>query len=202
MDLDSGIDAARADLFRDGLVAIVAPPRSASEAIKLSADLTRMLGANPLFADPVEIDSLMAATHILPQLISAALLNATVDQPGWREARKVAGRAYAEVTSPSVFLSQPKALRSSTILNRENVLRVMDSLIAALQALRSDIENEDQDGLDERLERARQGRDLWWRQRQAADWVEDAYPSADVPAGSEVFGRLLGLSRRSKKKKE
>lgn len=201
LEQDYGIDAARADLFRDGLVAIVAPPRTASEAIKLAADLTRLLGASPMFADPVEMDSLMAATHILPQLISAALLNATVDQPGWREGRKVAGRAYAEVTSPSTFISQPKTLRTSAILNRENVLRVMDGLIASLNALRTDIEGEDQEALDERLERARQGRDLWWRQRLAADWVEDAYPSPDVSTGSEMFGRLLGLKRRPKDKK-
>lgn len=198
---DSGVEAANADLFRSGLMAIVAPPRTSSEAVKLAADLTRLLGATALFADPLEIDGLMAATHILPQIMSAALLNATVDQPGWREARKVAGRFYAEVTAPIVHLSQPETLRTSALLNRDNVLRMIDSAIAALHAIRSDIESEDADGLDERLKRARQGRERWWAERQRGEFNDHETAAAvDVPSASDIFSRLLGVNRRSRPK--
>jgi prephenate dehydrogenase len=198
---DSGIQAAHADLFRDGLIAIVAPPRAPSESIKLAADLTRLLGANPYFADPMEIDSLMAATHILPQLMAAALLNATVEQPGWREGRKVAGRAYAEVTSPIANFSEPKSLGKSATLNRESVIRTIDDVIDALQTLRDDIDGDDNESLESSLERARRGRDLWWVQRQAADWVSDDMPvTASTSGGSEFFGRLLGIRSRKKPK--
>lgn len=198
-DLDSGLSAAHPDLFRGGLVAIVSPPGVPSEAIKLAADLTRLLGAAPMFVDPLEIDGLMAATHILPQLMAAALLNATVDQPGWREGRKVAGRSYAEVTSPLTQLSDHKSLRSAALLNRENVLRVMDGLIAALQVIRSDIEEEAEESLDERLSRARRGREEWWKQRLTSDWIGEETPAQETPTASEWFGRILGLGRRPKK---
>jgi prephenate dehydrogenase len=197
-DLDSGLSAAHPDLFRGGLIAIVSPPRVPSEAIKLAADLTRLLGANPMFVDPLEIDGLMAATHILPQLMAAALLNATVDQPGWREGRKVAGRSYAEVTSPIVQLTDHRSLRSGAMLNRENVLRVMDSLIATLHVIRSDIENEAEEALDERLARARRGREEWWKQRLTSDWVGEEAPAPETPSASEWFGRLLGIGKKSK----
>lgn len=198
--IDSGIEAAHADLFRNGMVAIVAPPRTASEAIKLAADLTRLLGANPMFVDPLEIDSFMAATHTLPQLMAVALLNTTIDQPGWREARKVAGRAYAEVTSPGVQFSEPAALSRSAILNRENIIRSIDGVIAALQKLRTDIENEDRSALESRLERARQGRKIWWSQRQAADWASEEMgdTSMDSLTRSDMVGRLFGYRRRKK----
>jgi prephenate dehydrogenase len=196
---DHGVEAAHADLFRDGLIVIVTPPQTASEAIKLAADLTRLLGANTLFADPVEVDSLMAATHILPQLLAAALLNVTVDQSGWREGRKLAGRAFAEVTGPLVQLGEPQALSSAALLAQENVVRVTDSVIAALQALRNDIKNQEWQSLNERLERARDGRDRWWSQRQAADWkAEDMPHSVESPKSSEVFGRLVGFGRKPK----
>lgn len=199
---DSGLEAAHADLFRGGLIAIAAPPHSSSEAIKLAADLTRLLGATPLFADPIELDGLMAATHQLPQLLAAALLNATVDQPGWREGRKVAGRAYAEATGPIVHLSEPKSLRTSVMFNRDNLLRLIDSTSAALQTIRADIEEEDFDALEDRLERAHNGRELWWKQRQAGDWLTgDAIPAQGTPSGSDIFGRLLGFGRKSKDKK-
>jgi prephenate dehydrogenase len=197
-DLDSGLNAAHPDLFRDGMVAIVSPPRVPSEAIKLAADLTRLLGAKPMFVDPLEIDGLMASTHILPQLIAAALLNTTVDQPGWREGRKVAGRAYAEVTSPIAQLTDHRSLRSAALLNRENVLRVMDGLIAALQVIRGDIQGEAEEALDERLGRARRGREEWWKQRLTSEWVGEEAPASETPSASEWFGRLLGLGKKPK----
>jgi len=195
---DSGLEAAHIDLFRDGLMAIVAPVRTPSEAIKLAADLTRLLGADPLFADPLEIDSLMAATHIMPQLLAATLLNATVDQPGWREGRKVAGRAYAEVTGPVAHMSEPRALGSSAMLSKENVLRAVDSVIAGLQTLRKDLEAENGPALEKRLNRAYQGRQKWWDQRQAANWAAEDFPAVGPSSASEVFGRILGLRRRDK----
>jgi prephenate dehydrogenase len=198
--IDTGLEAAHADLFRQGLMAIIAPPRSGSEALKAAADLVRLIGATPLFADPAEVDGVMAATHVLPQLLAAALLNATLDQPGWREGRRFAGRAYAEGTGPIVHLSGPKTLSSSVLLNRHNVLRMIDASIAALQAIRADIHEENGSALEERLERARQGRERWWQQRQAgaeARHDEEARTPTDGHASASMFDRLLGLGRKS-----
>jgi prephenate dehydrogenase len=194
--IDSGLEAAHADLFRDTPMLIAAPPGTASAAIKLAADLTRLLGATPLFAELVEIDSLMASTHILPQLIAAALVNATVDQPGWPEGRKLAGRAYAEVTGPIAHMSRPEALADSAVVNRENVLRMIDGFIGSLQHIRDDIKENDQEQLRDRLQRAYAGRESWWRERMSANWTNNQVPPAALPTASEVFGRLLGLGRK------
>jgi len=197
--IDSGLDGARADLFKGGLIAISAPPSTVSDAIKMAADLTRLLGAAPLFADPLEMDGLMAATHLLPQLLAAGLLNATLDQPGWREGRKVAGRAYAEATSPVVQLGSAQGLAADVMLNRENTRRMLDSALAALLAIRKDIDDQDQEALAGRLERARQGRAEWWGQRQAADWASAEVPPAEMPTRAGVFGSLIGMKPKAKK---
>jgi prephenate dehydrogenase len=197
-EIDSGIGAARADLFRGGLIAIVSPPRTPSEAIKLAADLTRLLGSSPLFSDPLEMDGLMASTHILPQLMAAALLNVTVGQPGWREGRKVAGRAYTEVTSPIAHPTEARTLRTAALLNSDNVIRLLDSLTASLQSIRNDIDNDDAEALDERFARVRRGREEWWEQRLSSTWSGEEVPQVETPSASEWFGRILGLGRRSK----
>jgi prephenate dehydrogenase len=199
---ETGVEAAHPDLFKGGMMVIVAPSRTASEAIKLASDLSRLLGATPLFADPVEVDSLMAATHILPQLMAAALLNVTVDQPGWREGRKLAGRAFTEVTGPIVQTGEPDALCSSALLAQENVVRVIDSLIAALQGMKNDIKNQEEKSLIDRLERARNGRESWWSQRQAANWTGEELSAGDMPKSSDVFSRLMGLGRRPRPPKQ
>jgi prephenate dehydrogenase len=192
---ETGIEAARPDLFRGGMMAIVAPHQTESAAIKLASDLTRLVGASPLFADPVEIDGLMSAMHILPQLMAAALLNATVDQPGWREARKVAGRAYAEASAPVAHLAnEPESLGASSILNRENLLRLLDSAIASLEDMRGDIDAKDQAALSERLKRAREGREIWWIQRQTGSWGDGA-EEAPMPASPGMFGRMFGMGK-------
>lgn len=198
---ESGQDAAHADLFKGGLMAIVVPPSTGSEAIKLAADLARLLGCASLFADPLEVDSLMAATHLLPQLMSAALLNITVDQPGWREGRKLAGRAYAEVTGPVVLLGEPEALASSALLSQQHALRLIDGLIASLLAIRSDIKAQDSKALTERLERARAGREGWWKERQAGNWgLDEGAAKVEMPRSSDFFGRMFGVGRKPKSK--
>lgn len=203
LEAHSGIDAARPDLFRGGLMAIAAPPRTTSDAIKLASDLTRLLGAAPLFADPLEMDGLMAATHLLPQLTAAALVNATIDQPGWREGRKIAGRAYAEATAPIIHFGDPQPLRAATIANRENVLRMIDSTVAALQGMRRAIEQGDSQALEQHLERAYEGRITWWQQRQKNDWGNSSseMPSTPELSTAGVFGRLLGINPKQKNKK-
>jgi prephenate dehydrogenase len=195
-DIDSGAEAAHPDLFRDGLIGIVSPPGMPSEAIKLAADLTRLLGASPLFADPLEMDGLVAATHVLPQLLAAGLLNATIGQPGWKEGRKVAGRSYAEVTAPVMYPTEPKTLTTAAMLNRENVIRVLDSAVASINAIRNDLSNEDIETLEDRLNRAREGRQVWLKGRLAADWVAEETPSVEAPTASEVFGRFIGRGRK------
>jgi hypothetical protein len=84
------------------------------------------------------------------------------------------------------------------MLNRENVLRVIDGLIASLQALRGDIEDQDSQTLQGRIERAVNGRQLWWSQRQTPNWEEEATAAPEISTGSEMFGRLLGIRRKKK----
>ncbi len=166
-----GIDAARADLFEGGMIGVISPPGTDSGAIKLAVDFTSLIGSKPLFMDALEADSLMAATHMLPHLVAAALLDATVDQPGWLEARKLAGRGYAQVTSPMEVLDPPAALGSALALNHQNVARVLDNLIANLEQLRAAVLEQDQAALLKRLARARERRDRWWEERVVADWT-------------------------------
>lgn len=197
-----GIDAARQDLFQGSLVAIASSASTSAKALKLVADLTHLLGATPFFVDITEMDGLMSATHFLPQLIAAALLNATVEEPGWREARKVAGRGYAEVTSPIVTLDDPSALKTSLVLNRKNMLRVVDNVIAALEALRADINTGNEQALEERLNHARKSREKWWRERQSASWAEADLPFMELPKPPGVIERLFGFGHWKRKEGE
>ena len=194
---EGSTEAAHADLFQNGLMAIVSGRGTPSEAIKLAADLSQLLGAEHLFIDPVELDSMMSATHLLPQLMAAALLNATVDQPGWREARMLTGRPFAEAAGPAVLFDQNAALVQAALGAREHVLRNLDNLIENLNDLRHDIRSQDAASLTLRLEKARKGHERWWRERNTGNWgaVETA-PKVELPSVKDIFGRMVGMRRK------
>jgi prephenate dehydrogenase len=136
----------------------------------------------------------------MPQLMAAALVNATVDQPGWHEGRKVAGKAYAEATGPLVHLDDTQALHTSVMMNRDNILRILDNTIASLQAIRGDIDSEEGDALEDRLLRARDNRLKWWSERQAGEWLSEDVPRSSLQESPGILRRLFGISRKPKAK--
>lgn len=193
----NGLGAAHADLFHNGLIVITSPPHTDSKAIKLAADLTQMLGSNPLFADMAEIDGLVAATQVLPQILAAALLNATLDQPGWQEGRKVAGREYASASNPLLHLVDEQSLKNSALLNRENILRVLDHFQEELELIRSSIYAQDVNALDERLKHAHRSGQNWLHERKAAEWENEG----STPIEKRSFlSQLIGINPRPRPK--
>lgn len=200
---ESGIEAARPDLFKSGLAAIVSSSGVPSEAIKLATDFSHLLGAEHLFIDPLEVDSLMAAVHTLPQLLSEVLLEATVDQPGWREGRKLTGRPYAQATGLSAQFGSPQALVSEALTNREHVIRLLDGINIRLAELRKNLYEQDAEAITQRFTIARRGRERWLAQRLRADWVaEENAPPVEMPTAKEAFSRMIGFGRKPKSKTE
>jgi prephenate dehydrogenase len=190
----TGIDAAHADLFQNSLTMITSIPGTNPDAIKFAADLAFLLGSKPLFAATHESDGLIATTNLLPQILAAAMVNATVDQPGWVEARKFAGQAYAQATEPVAHLADSQVLGQAYLHNRENVVRVIDNLIDALRELRQALV-EDEDGtLHALLHNAREDRRIWLQQRQTSNW--NTAPKSEMPRAGDVFGRLLGFGKK------
>jgi prephenate dehydrogenase len=165
----------------------------------LATDLTGLLGAKPYFADPIEADGLLAASHILPELMAAALVNATIDEPGWIEGRKLAGQAYMAATGPLMRMDENKIFGTTALLNRDNVLRTIDNLIRALYDLRTQIEKQDGEALQKLISHAMEGRARWWAERKSGGWEHSQGPS--VPTGGQMLGRLVGFGPKDKAKK-
>ena len=198
-----GVKAARADLFDKGLMVVNAPMGTPERVFNLAMDLVIMFGALPLLMDTAEADGVFAAMHMLPQLAASALLDATVDKPGWQEARKLAGRPYATVTSGAAYHDDVESLRDSVLENRENVVRLLNAYITSLLQLRDEIEDQDKKALSERLESALGGRIRWFDERLAADWLNKEAKEIDIPSFTErlnqtFFGSLVA-DRKARK---
>ncbi len=199
-----GVNSARADLFDKGLIVVNAPSGTPEPVFTLAMELVVLFGAMPLLMDTAEADGIFAAIHMLPQLASAALLDTTVDKPGWIEARKLAGRPYASVTSGTAYHDDAISLRDAALENRENVVRLLNAYIASLINLRDEIEDQDRDALSQRLESAWHGRSRWYDERLIADWLRNETQQVDVPSFGERVNQMLfgsAIAERGKPRK-
>lgn len=201
MEADLGPESARADLFQKSLFLITSMPGIDESAITLAANLIQILGATSLFADNVEADGLLAYSHLLPQLVSAALVNATTNQSGWREARKLASYHYAQATEPALHPDETNDLGKTALLNADNAVRMLDQMLIELRGLRDEIAEGDAEALKKRLEQARANREVWWNERLAAEWDKSPTKDVKLPTGGEMLGKLfLGLRPKKDRK--
>jgi len=190
---------ASSSLFENHLAAIAIQPDTGEDVLNLATGLCSRLGAIPYFCDMLEMDGMVSTTRITPQLVSSALLNATLNSPGWSETVKSTGTEYALAVSAIADNEEHNGLSQSSILLKEHVLRGLDSIIASLQELKSAIAEEDTDQLDELLEQARIGRLTWWKKRTNKHPISNDQSSVSIPPKGEYWKQLLGLSGRKPK---
>ena len=199
-----GVKAARADLFEKGVMVVNAPMGTPGNVFNLTMELVGLLGAMPLLMDTTEADGIYSGMHVLPQLAAAALLDMTVDRPGWQEARKIAGRPYASVTAGAAYHDDVLSLAETALENRENVVRLLNAYITSLINLRDEIDDNDRESVLTRLSGAWKGRVRWLDERVAAEWLKGEAQQIDAPSfGDRVNQMLFGsmLTDRPKPRK-
>jgi len=189
--IEFGVNAARADLFEKGVMVITAPPGTPGNVFNLATDFVTLLGSLPLLMDTAEADGLLGTVQILPQLAAAALLDATLDKPGWQETKKLAGRPYAAVTSGLAYHDDAASLREAALENRENTVRLLNNYITSLINLRDEIDASDRDALGKRLETAWAGRVRWFDERTGAEWLNRNAQRIDAPSFGDRINQML-----------
>ena len=198
-DGQGGLDAARADLFRNGLFCLVPAPSADPAAVKLANDLVSILGARPLFMDAVEHDGLVAAVDQLPAILALALLEATGQQPSWRELRKVAGAPFEAGTQAA--WSDAEDLANLCLANRDNVVRWIDVYSTSLASIRQSLVDGELDPLTSRFRTALDERAKWLHDREQGQW--EAGLSVEMPERSSMLAdAFLGGLWRKRPKKE
>jgi prephenate dehydrogenase len=203
-DAALGLEAARADLFQKGVIAVTAPQGTVEGALKLASDFVVLLGAQPFFMDLAEVDGVMASAQLLPGLSAAALAETITGQPGWSDIRKMAGKPYSAATQP-LNGEESAALAEAILHNPANTIRVLDEYIATLTSLRKDIAGENKKELQARIEGARRGRAHWQLERAKGDWLSVEVGRQEMPTVGGILKQQIGsldkLFGRGDKKK-
>jgi prephenate dehydrogenase len=192
---EAGIESARADLFSGMQYCITPAARASSEAVKLVTDLVAMTGAIPHFIDPYEHDGLIGATEHLADIIAVTFLRTLSTSGGWRDMRRMAGATFDRVTCFSS--AEAAEYRDRALLNKDNVLRWVDSLQNQLSQFRMLVERGDGASIHTYYEEEMQERLEWLQDRSTQNWG-DMPEKTDIPTSGEFMSEMLfgGLARR------
>ena len=152
------------------------------------ADFVDLLGATPMFTDIAELDGFLAAVQTLPGLASAALTNAIVDAPGWASRQKLAGGTFAASTA---LAANGAARYEEVTANRENILRLLDGLIAELGTFRDQLAAEDA-AFKKRLVSASRSREKWMNDRKSGKWLTTGMHTSQAPKFRDHLRQIVG----------
>ena len=134
--------------------------------------------------------------------MAAVLANSFIDQPGWHEARKFAGRAFAAETSSLAKFEETSSLAVQAVSTSEPLMRWVDALISNLSDLRQLIASKDADNLIEVVKRALTGREKWIMERNVGDWAAVEDPSkVELPTIKDIFARMFSFGGERKPKR-
>jgi prephenate dehydrogenase len=151
----SGIEAARRDLF-DGAVCIVTPREDTDKAaLQLVHDFWKALGCSVRTLSPQVHDEIVARTSHLPHIVAAAMVNVVCSDgahplnfvgPGFKDFTRIAS-------------GPPDMWTEICVENRHEIVRALEHLIEELGKLRATLENADAIELRAMLKRAKHFRD-------------------------------------------
>lgn len=146
----SGSVASVEDLF-DGAQCIITPTGKNSEgAVSKVADLWRALGSKVSRMDPVEHDKLLGLVSHFPHLAAYAIINAIEDTK--EGAISLSGAGLKDTTR--IAMSPASLWRDICMLNRENIIPVIEGFIGELDSMKNCLREGDSEGLEAMLRKA------------------------------------------------
>jgi prephenate dehydrogenase len=187
--------APRAEMFDKTVFVIAAGAATDPSALELAANFVESVGAQPLFMDPIEHDGLIAGVEQLPQLLGLATVHMLAAAPGWTEARRLAGRTFAQTTDSG---RSAENLYAAMRANKANLLPRIQQFERELAAWKRWLMEEDSTGeeeihpleaaiADSHAERAR-----WEAQAEIQDWTPSGQAVEEAPAPGLLRQMFLG----------
>jgi len=132
-----GLDHARPELFKGRPWLLTPKDDSAGDALDKVMAFVRALGAVPRVLGVEAHDRLLAYLSHLPQLTASALMQIVGEEVG-DEGLSLAGRGLVDTTR--LASSPPEIWKDIAATNADEIRVALDTLIAVLQDLRTDLE--------------------------------------------------------------
>lgn len=156
---NSGVTAARTDLFRNRNTVLTPLPENAPAAVQKIAAAWRLCGAQVAQMSAAEHDTIFAAVSHLPHLLAFALVDDIAAKPNAAELFRYAASGFRDFTR--IAASSPEMWRDICLANRTALLSELGAYQEQLARLRAMLESSDGAALEQVFQQARQARRQW-----------------------------------------
>ncbi len=202
--LFDGRDAAEyaaADLFDKGAWLIAPDARASGDAIELASDFALLVGAQPLFVDPVELDAWTVSVELIPALLGFASFFTLTRTDGWTNAQRAGNPAFARLTH-HLYDTHPDDLRDLLLANRLGVVQQIDRLMETLTILRGAVAKNDKLTLEAALIEASEQYSVWINRRTNGDWGDNPAQNARINRSDTILSGLFGTAITKRMKRD
>ena len=151
----SGIEAARRDLFQDAVCIVTPRVDTDPAALRLVFDFWKTLGCSVATLTPEMHDAIVARVSHLPHVVAAALMSVVCANGS--KSLSFAGPGFKDVTR--VASGTPEMWTEICLENRDEIGSALDALLDELGKARAALKNADAVELHAMLKRAKHFRD-------------------------------------------
>jgi prephenate dehydrogenase len=186
-------DSAKADLFEGCRIYIADSGNTEPAVLDLAVDLSVLLGGKPVIISLEELDGLVSAASVFQQLIAAEIMKTSAGRPGWNEGKFVAGVSQFQSTLALDGVLSSEGLAQTAVLNRENLLSLLDGHLRNLIDLREAISEKQAVKIEELVKLSINQRLEWLSDRggnQASGQMVQTYPTV-----KEALKRIQNLGK-------
>lgn len=153
----SGVEASRADLYRNHRVILTPLPENDPAALALVRAMWRATGAEVVDMDVEQHDAVLAATSHLPHVLAYALVDALAQSGNSEEIFRCAAGGFRDFTR--IASSDPVMWRDIALANRAALLEAIDLFSGHLEQLREAVAAGDAEAMHTTFTRAKAARD-------------------------------------------
>ncbi|MCE5194078.1 MAG: prephenate dehydrogenase [Nitrospiraceae bacterium] len=151
----TGIDTAKAELFSGAKCILTPTARTDKTALSEISELWKALGSDVILMSPDEHDRIFAAVSHLPHVAAYALIN-TIGEKN-KSYLDFAGAGFKDTTR--IAASSPELWRDICIMNKDNILELLELLKKNLDDLSRHIKAKDSGSLEQEFKKAKTLRD-------------------------------------------
>lgn len=154
----SGVTAAVPQLFQDAKCILTPTSKTNPDAVNTVQKMWEAAGARVLRMTPEAHDHVFAAVSHLPHVIAYALVNTLLELEKESEGIiSYSAGGFRDFTR--IAASHPEMWRDICLMNKENILEMLDRYENSLAKMKSLIQSDDAEGLYNEFEKARQVRE-------------------------------------------
>ncbi len=146
----SGIDAATPDLFAGAQCIITKTDKTDKKAFDAVYELWNELEAEIKFSSPEEHDMIYAAVSHFPHVVAYSLVNTVADIDS--SYMNFSGQGFKDSTR--IALSSPELWRDICIMNKDNIIKLIDIFQKNLEMVRSSLEKSDSNEIEKEFKKA------------------------------------------------